>query len=142
MNRARGLDTVRLVSQETEAIDGAPISRIRLLLVDGDDDVRAELRKGLENRFEVTEARTAKEALSLLRKRWFRAILTDYQLADRNGVWLLERVGHRSPFTWRVLMSKWSVPNLRGLRDDGVLHLFLAKPLEPKVFAGYFGQSA
>ncbi len=118
------------------------VSRIRLLLVDGDEETRSSLRCGLQARFDIVEASTAKEALARLRERWFRVILTDYRLADRDGVWLLKRVATRSPYTWRVLMSTWSVPRVRGLRDAGVLQLFMAKPIQPEHFSVYFASSA
>ncbi len=134
------------MGDETGAPESGPpasgVRRIRLLLVDSDDEARAALRRGLETRFDVVEARTAKEALARLEDRWFRVILTDYRLSDQDGVRLLKRVVQRSPYTWRVLMSTWSVPKVRALRDAGVLQLFMAKPIQPDHFSGYFVSSA
>lgn len=121
-----------------ECLFGARITGIRLLLVDGDAETRASLRRGLEPRFVVTEAADAAGALACLAKRWFGVILADYCLADHDGVWLLEQVSDRYPHMRRVLMSSRAVPNVRGLRDAEILHLFFAKPLEPDVFTDYF----
>ena len=126
------------MSSETDAPESAPRSFIRLLVVDADADVRAKLRQGLENRFEVAEAASAEEALERLGERFFSVVLADYQLPDRDGVWLLEQVSERRPYMRRVLMSARSVPNVRGLRDAGVFQLFMAKPVEPETFAMYF----
>ena len=122
--------------------DSAPISRIRLLIVDGDPQMRAALRTGLEPRFEVTEASTAEEALFLVGQRWFSVILADYELIDQNGAWFLERVGETLPLARRVLMSNRGVPNVAGLRDAGIFDLFMAKPVTAEVFSAYFKTSA
>src|SRR5882724_3167451 len=112
------------MGEETDAPESGPpasgIRRIRLLLVDSDDEARTSLCRGLESRFEIVEARSAREALAQLENRWFRIILADYRLNDQDGVRLLRRVARRSPYTWRVLMSTWSVPKVRALRDVGV----------------------
>ncbi len=134
------------MGNQVAAPDSGPpasgIRRVRLLLVDANDETRAALRHGLEAIFDVVEASSAKEALTCLRKRWFRIIVADYQLPDHDGVWLLDRVAQRSPYTWRVLMSAWSVPRVRSLRDAGVLQLFMAKPIQPDHLSGYFVSSA
>jgi DNA-binding NtrC family response regulator len=130
------------MSTEFDGPDSAPRSFIRLLLVDRDPEARATLRKGLENRFEVAEASTAEEALAQLGERFFSVVLTDYQLPDHDGVWLLEQVCEKRPYMRRVLMSARSVPNVRGLRDAGVFQLFMAKPVEPEAFAMYFVSGA
>lgn len=119
-------------------IDGAddpetpPVSRFRLLIVDGDPAVRAEFRRGLGDRFDVLEASNANEALALIDARWFSVVLTDYELSDRDGVWLLEQVLERLPLARRALMSKRGVPNVRGLRDAGIVELFMANPSSPR----------
>ncbi len=122
--------------------ESPPVSRFRLLLVDGDPSVRAEFRRGLGDRFDVLEASNASEALELIDARWFSVVLTDYELGDHDGVWLLEQVSERLPLARRALMSKRGVPNVRGLRDAGIVELFMAKPVKPETFAAYFTTSA
>ncbi len=133
------------MGHDKSAPDSAPpasgVRRVRLLLVDADEEARSALARGLEAYFEIVEAPSAKEALAQLRAHWFRAILTDFQLPDHDGVWLLDRVAVRSPYTWRVLMSKWSVPRVRSLRDAGILQLFMAKPIQPNHLAQYFASA-
>jgi CheY-like chemotaxis protein len=126
------------MSIEFDGPDSAPRSFIRLLLVDRDPEARAALRERLENRFEIAEASTAQEALERLGERFFSVVLTDYQLPDHDGVWLLEQICEKRPYVRRVLMSARAVPNVRGLRDAGVFQLFMAKPVEPETFAMYF----
>ena len=86
-------------------------------------------------------SKSSNEALAQLQTHWFRAILADFRLPDRDGVWLLDRVAVRSPYTWRVLMSTWSVPRVRALRDAGILQLFMAKPVQPTHVAQYFASA-
>ncbi len=126
----------------SDAPESAPQSRFRLLLVDGDPEARTALRHGLAERFDVVEASNATDALALIDVRWFSIVLTAYELGDRDGVWLLEQVRERQPLARRVLMSKRGVPNVRGLRDAGVIELFVAKPVKPETFSAYFKGSA
>ena len=59
-----------------DGIDAAPMSAIRLLVA-ADIETRATLRNGLHRRFEVEEAATVAQALSLVRARWFGAVVVD-----------------------------------------------------------------
>jgi len=113
-----------------------------LLLVDGEPEARSSLRQGLAERFDIVEASNATDALALIDVRWFSIVLTSFELSDRDGVWLLEQVRERQPLARRVLMSKRGVPNVRGLRDAGVIELFMAKPVNPETFSAYFKSSA
>ncbi len=126
----------------SNAPERAPRSRFRLLLVDGEPEARSSLRQGLAERFDIVEASNATDALALIDVRWFSIVLTSFELSDRDGVWLLEQVRERQPLARRVLMSKRGVPNVRGLRDAGVIELFMAKPVNPETFSAYFKSSA
>jgi len=130
------------MSPAFDGAEGASVSFIRLLVVDPDPDVRASLRQGLAGRFEIDEASSAAEALARIGERFVSVVLTDYQLTDHDGVWLLEQVQQQRPHIRRVRMSSRSVPNVLGLRDAGVLHLFMAKPVDPEAFAMYFVERA
>jgi DNA-binding NtrC family response regulator len=115
-----------------------PLSRMRLLLVEGDQGERARLCRGLEKRFCIWEAATAEDALRVCEDHWVSIVLANYALADHDGVWLLERIAQLHPHMHRVLMSDRAVHNVRGLRDSGVFRLFVAKPVEPEGFSAYF----
>ena len=117
--------------------DAAPINVVRLLVA-ADADTRGTLRKGLHQRFEIAEAPTIADARSLVRARWFGAIVVDYDLDDAAGLPLLERLAEDSPHTHRILISRLAVPNLRELLDDHIVELFLAKPIDADEFASFF----
>ena len=120
-----------------DAPDAAPLSVVRLLIAT-DDETRAALREGLDRRFELTEARTAAEALSFVRARWFGTVVADYELEDSSGVALLRQLATDFPNTHRVLISRRVVPDLRTLLDEGVVELFFAKPVDAQEFSGFF----
>ena len=108
------------------------------LLVAADAETRGTLRNGLHRRFEVAEATTIADARSMVRARWFGAIVIDYDLDDAAGLPLLERLAEDSPHTHRILISRRAVPNLRDLLDDHIVELFLAKPIDADEFASFF----
>lgn len=123
----------------SEGIDAAPMSAIRLLVA-ADAETRATLRNGLHRRFEVAEAATVDVALSLVRARWFGAVVVDYELDNASGLPLLEHLARESPQTHRILISHRAVPRLRELLDDRVVELFLAKPIEAAELSSFFPQ--
>ncbi len=110
---------------------------IRLLLVSQDAADRARLRHGLEHRFAIVEATTAEEALQWLNARYFSVLLTDYELGDRTGVWLLEEVAKQRPDVHRFLMSGRSVPDIWRLKAEEIFRVLLPKPVDPAVFSQY-----
>jgi DNA-binding NtrC family response regulator len=117
--------------------DVSPGSGIRLLLVSPDEKDRLRLRNGLRGRFAVVEAATAEEALYWLDARYFSVILTDYELGDQTGTWLLQETARRRPHVHRFLMSARGVPDIFRLRAEEVFRVFMAKPVEPEVFSEY-----
>jgi DNA-binding NtrC family response regulator len=120
-----------------EGFDPAPLSVVRLLVA-ADTETRAALRNGLHRRFEIAEAATIAEALSLVRARWFGAVVVDYELESPSGLSLLERLAEESPQTHRILISRRAVPGLRDLLDDHIVELFLAKPIDADEFSSFF----
>jgi len=69
-----------------------PQDPIQLLVVDDEHSIRRLLEKELSSaERDVTTAGTAKEALSLVRKKPFDVIVLDIQLPDGNGLELMER---------------------------------------------------
>ena len=121
----------------SDGFDAVPMNVVRLLVA-ADAETREALRSGLDRRFEMAEAATIADALSLVRARWFGAIVVDYELDGAAGLPLLERLVEESPHTHRILISRRAVPNLRDLLDDGIVELFLAKPVDADEFSSFF----
>lgn len=62
-----------------------------MLLVEDDVEVRETLGEALELAgYEVTPAASAESAIWLLSLKRFDGLLTDFQLQDRDGAWLVE----------------------------------------------------
>ena len=121
----------------SDSVEAAPMGVVRLLIA-ADSETRAALRNGLPRRFELTEAATITEALTLVRARWFSAVVVDYELENSSGLPLLERLAEESPHTHRILISRRAVPHLRDLLDDHIVELFLAKPIDADELASFF----
>jgi DNA-binding NtrC family response regulator len=121
----------------SDGSDAAPVSVVRLLVA-ADSETRAVLRNGLDRRFEISEAATIADALSLVRARWFGAVVVDYELDDASRVSLLEGLSEKFPQTHRILISRRAVANLRELLDDRIVELFLAKPIDADEFSSFF----
>ena len=124
----------RTMSEGSNAVSD---SAVQLLIV-ADAETRAALRNGLHRRFEIAEAATIADALSLVRARWFSAVVVDYELDNASGLSLLERLAEESPQTHRILVSHCAVPGLRDLLDDHIVELFLAKPVDADEFSSFF----
>jgi CheY-like chemotaxis protein len=103
----------------------------RLLLVTPDAEVGRALDEAFGTTLTITAAASAEEALEHLSARYYPVVLADYALPGRDGAWLLAEVQRRSRTTRRVLLSTTAVPGLPDLRAEGVVDLFLPKPLAP-----------
>jgi CheY-like chemotaxis protein len=97
-----------------------PRPRLRLLLIDDDDDVRRTMRRICEQACEVLEARDGKEAVVLLRERSFDVIVTDLDMPNMRGeeviAWLVE---HRPALARAIIVCTGSVPRQGVASVDG-----------------------
>ncbi|WP_436345739.1 PAS domain S-box protein [Natronorubrum sp. FCH18a] len=88
---------------ESPRADARP-DRIRVLHVDDDPAFAAQIAEGLEredDRFETTTATTAREGLAYLEAHEIDCLVSEYDVADMDGLALLERVrgrDERMPF--------------------------------------------
>ncbi|HEU4408245.1 MAG TPA: response regulator [Polyangiaceae bacterium] len=109
----------------------------RLLLVTSDADVERALAGAFGDAFDVTACPSAEDALTHLGARYYPLVVADYALPGRDGAWLLGEVRRLMPSTRRVLVSATSVRDLFDLRAEGVVELFLPKPLDPEDLRAY-----
>ncbi|MBN2498739.1 MAG: response regulator [Deltaproteobacteria bacterium] len=115
-------------------------TRRGLILVDDDSRVLASLRFCLERAFSTTCAMSAEQALQMAGEGGFAAIVSDYQLPDHDGLWLLEELRTRFPSMLRVLVSGAEVPDLQAHLQSGLVHRFFAKPVEPERIIAWLTQ--
>lgn len=109
----------------------------RLLLVTSDAELGRAVQEAFGTSLTVTTALSAEEALPHLGTRYYPVALVDYALPGRDGAWLLAEVRRLTPSTHRVLVSAKAVPGLPDLRAEGVVDLFLPKPLTPDDVRAY-----
>lgn len=76
-----------------------------ILIVDDDPDIRAAMRRLLRHH-DTAEAGSPAEAMQLLRKYSFDAVISDYSMGtDSNGLELLNQVRFAYPYTVRFLVT-------------------------------------
>jgi len=97
----------------------------RILLVDDQPDVLQGIRRLLVGRFHVDVAGDAETAAELLEQHAYAAVLTDFNLPNRDGLWLLQRTKERRPGARRVLISGRSEKEFDGVQ---VVERFVRKP--------------
>jgi len=83
------------------------VAKIRLLLVDDNDDVRAVYQTGLERRgFEVVTAKSVNEALGLITARKFDVLLSDLNMpAAGDGLTVVSAMRHAQPKAITLILS-------------------------------------
>lgn len=101
--------------------------RGRVLLVDDDPAVARSLARLLASHHQVRTCDGAAPALDALGEHDVDVVVSDFDMPDRTGAWLLREVARRYPTTGRVLVSGGDVPGVEGLLDEGVVHAFVAK---------------
>lgn len=103
-------------------------ARARVLLVDDDPTIARALGRLLAVRFEVRTCDGATTTLEALGQHRVDVVVSDYDMPEHTGAWLLGEVALRSPATGRVLVSSGDVPGIERLLEEGVVQAFVAKP--------------
>jgi DNA-binding NtrC family response regulator len=99
-----------------------------LLIVDDDPLVRQVSRRLLECQWEVETAAGADEAMDLLSGRSFDAVLSDFDMPGRDGLWLLSEIRRRYPRVARLMMSGGDPTRIEADSAPGVIQTFIRKP--------------
>jgi CheY-like chemotaxis protein len=115
----------------------------RILVVDDEPAILKAVRRALMGAVRVAPrtgcsvdlAETAADALALATIHRYHAVITDYEMPGRNGIWLLERLKEQCPETFRVLHSGSNSSNLGAHIARGVVQRFIPKPAEAEVLA-------
>ena len=118
----------QIVAKVLEAIEGG---RPRIMVVDDDGMIRDLLSNLLEiERFSVTTASSAAEALKKLDSESVRAVVTDMLMPEMSGMELLKKIKSRQPDLPVLLITGYSghytAADMKAAGADG----FLTKPFK------------
>ena len=81
----------------------------RVLLVDDEEQILASLCRTLRREgYELVTARTPREALEILERESFDAVMTDHKMPGMTGVQLLAKVGRLQPNAGKLLITGWA----------------------------------
>lgn len=106
----------------------------KILIVDDEDGNRDLLTRILRRRFDVRTAKSGPEALGLLRKDGFAAILSDQRMPGMTGTEFLAEARRLVPDTVRMIVTGYGADQ-DPLDAINVAHVtsFLTKPIVPEV---------
>lgn len=107
----------------------SPSIRPRVLLVDDEPAQLRLLSLFLMRQCSIVTAADARSAMRQLEQSQFDAVICDYAMPDRNGMWLLEHVRVKMPKAMRILFSGRELPMVREHIRSGVIQHFIPKPV-------------
>ena len=101
-----------------------------VLVVDDEAPMLEVFQEALGSVFEVTTAKSAREAEFALRKKNFKVIVCDHLMPGGNGMSLLVRAREEYPHMQRVLVTGYMKPEmlLRSV-NEAALFRYLLKPV-------------
>ncbi len=103
-----------------------------ILIVDDEAANLEKLRRTFVDEFQVYEAKSGEEALSLLRDQPVSAIITDQKMPGVSGVELLRRSLQVNPDLIRIILTGYTeVEDLMDAINQGHVHRYITKPWEP-----------
>jgi len=99
-----------------------------VLVVDDEPLIRKSITRTLMSHFDTVEAADGSSAALLLGGQVFDVVISDRDMPNRNGVWLLEQVRDKQPGALRVLMSGHDPVDLAAYLSSGLVQKWLPKP--------------
>lgn len=101
----------------------------RILIVDDEINTLRVLKAALGKSYEITTARNAEEALTVLGSGGVNLILSDYRLPDMDGIGLLERVrGHLPDIPFVIITAYGTIEKAVEAMKKGA-YTYLTKPV-------------
>jgi len=117
-----------------EASNAAPKA---VLLVDDEQPVLRSLQRLLRREdFPVITASSGAEALQLLKENEVAVVVSDFRMAEMNGVQLLDKVRDERPDTRRIILTgQADMETVIGAVNRGAVSKFITKPWQTKELA-------
>ena len=106
------------------AVDSKP----RVLLVDDEPSILRGIKRILSKDWNVEIAVGASTAASMLTATQYDAIVTDYDMPGRDGLWLLDYVRTRFPQMRRILLSGSEPFIFSNHMKSGLIQHYIPKP--------------
>ena len=119
------------MNNEPIAAVGNPTSaKPSILLVDDEQSLLDVFSSALESQFDVTTAKSAREADFILRKKTVKVVVADHLMPGGNGMSFLVRAREEYPHMQRVLVTGYMKPEmlLRSV-NEAALFRYLLKPV-------------
>lgn len=118
------------MSNETPLPAAESEAKQTVLLVDDEQSLLDVFTAALEPFFEVTTAKSAREADFLLQKKAFKVVVADHLMPGGNGMNFLVRAREEFPHMQRVLVTGYMKPEmlLRSV-NEAALFRYLLKPV-------------
>ena len=118
-------------------------SKLSILVVDDDENIRMVLRQSLEKEgYHVSTANSAEEALNTLQRSFFHVVITDIMMGEMNGVELLLQIKEmNSLMQIYVMTSHGTLPHVIQCMQGGAYDFF-EKPLKIEDILISLGEAA
>ena len=100
----------------------------RVLLVDDEEAVLKAVSRMLCKRVIVDTATSVKEAMFKVFLNDYSAVISDFEMPGRDGVWFLGELTKLAPMTRRILHSGSDPSDIEEHLRSGVIHEFIRKP--------------
>ena len=118
-------------------------SKLSILVVDDDENIRMVLRQSLEKEgYHVSTANSSEEALNTLQRSFFHVVITDIMMGEMNGVELLLQIKEmNSLMQIYVMTSHGTLPHVIQCMQGGAYDFF-EKPLKIEDIIISLGEAA
>lgn len=110
----------------------------KVLVVDDEETVLRSMTRMLGRHLIVDTAASVKEAMFKVFSNDYVAIITDFEMPGRDGLWLLEELKRLAPGSKRVLHSGSDPVEVEKYVSSGVVHHFVQKPASVGDFSCLF----
>lgn len=130
MNLRAANVTASMSNVTTGEKGGGAVSKPSILLVDDEQSLLDVFSSALEPYFDVTTAKSAREADFVLQKKAFKVVVADHLMPGGNGMNFLVRAREEFPHMQRVLVTGYMKPEmlLRSV-NEAALFRYLLKPV-------------
>ena len=143
MTKPFGLDDLRTVAMQKirNLLDkGGHMQKPAILIVDDEDQARANLKAFIEPRYEcdISEANDGKSAIEQVQKEKPDIILLDIRMPGMSGIDAINEIKKINPDSRIIVISAWKSPDVATKAIGRGAFTYLDKPVDFKVFEERF----